>query len=61
MNNQANLDIDYEDMDDLQLSGRIEWNEISDNELIPDDLEIEPNNNDSSFGSLNFNQEGDWS
>lgn len=60
MNNQANLDIDYEDMDDLQLSGRIEWNEISDNELIPDDLEIEPNNNDSCFGSLNFNQEGDW-
>jgi hypothetical protein len=61
MNKQTNTEIDYEDMDDLQLSERIEWNEISDNEIIPDDLEIESNDYNASFGSLNFNQEGDWS
>ncbi len=60
MNNQQNSDIDYEDMDDLQLSERIEWNEISDSEIIPDDLEIGSNDFDVSYDSLNFNQEGDW-
>lgn len=61
MSNQKSTNIDYEDMDDLQLSERVEWNEISDKEMILDDLEMGANDSDTSYGSLNFNQEGDWS
>lgn len=54
MNNQANYEIDYEDMDDLQIADRIGWNEFSDNEMIPDDQDIEPKDYDTEYHSLNF-------
>jgi hypothetical protein len=57
MNTHAINEIDFDDMDDLQISERFGWNELSDNEIIPDEQE-EPKDYDTEYHSLNFNQNG---
>ena len=37
MNALIDVDIDYEHMDDLPLSDRIEWNHIKFEKVVPDD------------------------
>ncbi len=54
MNDQKINEIDYDDMDDLQLSDRLGWNELSDNEIIPDDMDIDSSDHDIEYNSLNF-------
>ncbi len=56
MSNQKNFDLDYEDMDDLHLSDRIEWSEFKDNEVSLDDFDIEPKDYDTDYGQLDFDQ-----
>jgi hypothetical protein len=54
MNNHADVEIDFEPMDDLPLSDHIEWIEFRDTEIILDDVDVEPDNYDTQQGGLHF-------
>ncbi len=54
MNNHADVEIDFEPMDDLPLSDHIEWIEFRDSEIILDDMDVESDNYDTQQGGLHF-------